>query len=150
MLFRNASVDAVWRVLRALRPDVLQFHGEEAPEFCSGFGLPYWRAVPMKTTPDVDHWQRRYASAEALLLDSHGEGESGGQGRTFDWRTVPVNVKTRLILAGGLTPENVAEAVRLVRPYAVDVSSGIESAPGVKDHGRMQRFIEQVRYADGA
>lgn len=145
-LFRNAAEGEVRRALDALRPDLLQFHGEESVAFCESFGWPYLRAVPMKQGGDLAGWERRFASATALLLDAHGVGEPGGQGQTFDWGAI--RAQRPFVLAGGLEPGNVAAAVRQVRPYAVDVSSGIESTPGVKDEARMRRFIEEVRKAD--
>jgi phosphoribosylanthranilate isomerase len=145
-LFRNASADEVRRALDELQPDLLQFHGDEGPEHCASFGRPYLRAVPMRDGADLAGWERRFAGAAALLLDAHGAGEAGGRGRAFDWRTI--RASRPYVLAGGLTPENVGAAVRAVRPYAVDVSSGIEQAPGVKDAAKMRRFIEEVRNAD--
>lgn len=146
VLFRNAAEGEVRRAIDALQPDLLQFHGEETVEFCEGFGRPYLRAVPMKQGGDLGDWERRFASAAALLLDAHGAGEPGGQGQAFDWSAI--RAQRPFVLAGGLDPGNVGAAVRQVRPYAVDVSSGIESAPGVKDEARMGRFIEEVRKAD--
>lgn len=145
-LFRNAAEGEVRRALEALQPDLLQFHGEEAVEFCESFSRPYLRAVPMKRGGELADWERRFASAAALLLDAHGAGEPGGQGLAFDWSAIRAG--RPFVLAGGLDPRNVATAVRQVRPYAVDVSSGIESAPGVKDEAKMRRFIEEVRKAD--
>ena len=145
-LFRDAAADAVRRALDALRPDLLQFHGEESPEYCASFGWPYLRAVPMKPVAELADWERRFAGAAALLLDAHGAGEQGGSGRTFDWTAI--RASRPFVLAGGLTPGNVGEAVRTARPYAVDVSSGIERAPGEKDAAKMRRFIEEVRKAD--
>jgi phosphoribosylanthranilate isomerase len=147
-LFRNASADEVKRAVEQLQPDLLQFHGEESPEFCAGFGRRYLKAVPMKAGADVAEWERRYASATALLLDAHGAGEEGGQGRTFDWGAI--RASRPFVLAGGLTPDNVGAAIRTARPCAVDVSSGIEQAPGVKDVAKMRRFIEEARTADEA
>lgn len=146
-LFRNATAAEVRGAVAALHPDLLQFHGEESPEFCEAFDVPYLRAVPMKGGADLADWERRFASAAALLLDAHGPAEAGGQGRTFDWGSV--QAARRYVLAGGLTPENVGAAIEGLRPYAVDVSSGIESAPGTKDEDRMRRFMEAVRQADG-
>jgi phosphoribosylanthranilate isomerase len=148
VLFRNAPADEVERALDELQPDVLQFHGDEAPEFCESFGRPYLRAVPMKHGADLAGWERRFAGAAALLLDAHGAGEAGGQGRAFEWSAI--RASQAYVLAGGLTPDNVGAAVRGVRPYAVDVSSGIEQSPGVKDESKMRRFIEEVRKADEA
>jgi len=145
-LFRNVAADEVRRALNELQPDLLQFHGEESPEYCASFGWPYLRAVPMKQGADLADWERRFAGAAALLLDAHGAGEPGGQGRVFNWSAI--RTERQFVLAGGLTPENVAQAVRQARPYAVDVASGIERAPGVKDEAKMRRFIEEVRKAD--
>lgn len=145
-LFRNASFGDVMRALDELQPDLLQFHGDENPEFCESFGWPYLRAVPMRDVRDVGEWEQRYAGASALLLDAHGAGEAGGQGQTFDWRAI--RASRPFVLAGGLTPQNVGDAVRAARPYAVDVSSGIERSPGVKDEAKMRQFIEAVRAAD--
>lgn len=147
-LFRNAAADTVRRALDALQPDLLQFHGDESPEYCASFGRPWLRAVPMKPVADLAQWERRFAGAAALLLDAHGAGEQGGQGRSFDWTAI--RASRPFVLAGGLTPQNVGEAVRTARPYAVDVSSGVEQAPGVKDVEKMRRFIEEVRKADEA
>jgi len=147
-LFRDAPADEVKRALDELQPDLLQFHGEESPEYCGSFGRPYLRAVPMKGGADVGDWERRFAGATALLLDAHGAGEQGGQGRPFDWSAI--RATRPFVLAGGLNAANVAQAVRLVRPFAVDVSSGIELSPGIKDEAKMQRFIEEVRKADEA
>jgi phosphoribosylanthranilate isomerase len=146
-LFRNTPAADVERALAALQPDVLQFHGDETPEYCAGFGRPYLRAVPMQDPGALADWERRFAGAAALLLDAHAAGEPGGQGRTFAWEAIRASRPD--VLAGGLTADNVGEAVRQLRPYAVDVSSGIEAAPGVKDEGKMRRFIEAVRKADG-
>jgi phosphoribosylanthranilate isomerase len=146
-LLRNAGADEVRGVIEVLQPDLLQFHGEESPSFCESFGRPYWRAVPMAAPADLDAWAARHPSAAALLLDAHAPGEAGGTGRRFDWSRAAAGGKP-LVLAGGLTPENVGEAVHRVRPFAVDVSSGIESRPGIKDHDRMRRFMEAVRRAD--
>ena len=145
-LFRNAAADLVRHALDELKPDLVQFHGEESPEYCEGFAVPYLRAVPMKHGADLAQWERRFAGAVALLLDAHGAGEQGGQGRVFDWGGI--RATRPFVLAGGLSAGNVAQAVRVARPYAVDVSSGIEQAPGVKDAGKMRRFIEEVRKAD--
>jgi phosphoribosylanthranilate isomerase len=145
-LFRNAPASDVDRAIGELRPDLLQFHGEETPEFCERFDWPYLRAVPMKQGADLADWERWFAGATALLLDAHGAGEQGGSGRTFDWTAI--RASRPFVLAGGLTPENVGTAVRTARPYAVDVSSGVEQSPGVKDVAKMRRFIEEVRKAD--
>lgn len=148
-LFMDATEDAVHRAIRALRPTLLQFHGREDAAFCERFGLPYVKTLPMGEGVDAaETLAARYPSAEAFLLDGHKAGEPGGQGACFDWSGLPALPKPWL-LAGGLTPDNVFAAIRQARPYAVDVSSGIEDAPGCKDGERMQRFVNEVRRADG-
>ncbi len=146
-LFMNASATEVRAAIKAIKPDLLQFHGAETPEFCASFGLPYLKAIAMKGAVNLPKEARRYKLARGLLLDGNAPGAMGGQGETFDWSQAQ-GVKLPLILAGGLTPANIGRAVRLVRPYAVDVSSGIERAPGIKDAAKMRAFVEAVRRAD--
>lgn len=147
-LFRDASVDAVKAVLDEFTPSLLQFHGSESPEFCAQFGRPYLKAVPMATPQNLTDWRQRYAAARALLLDAHAPGALGGTGHSFDWTMVPHDSPLPIVLAGGLRPENVAQAITMARPCAVDVSSGIESAPGIKDPQKMLCFMQEVRRAD--
>jgi len=148
-LLRNPGSGEVRETIKALRPELLQFHGEETPQFCATFGLPYLKAVAMRglQRPLADI-ARDYAGAAALLLDGHAPGELGGQGKAFDWAGITAGLDKPLILAGGLNPHNVATAIRVAHPYAVDVSSGIESKPGIKDSGKMAAFVQQVRNAD--
>lgn len=148
-LLRRTPAEQVRRIIDAVRPDLLQFHGEETPLFCASFGLPWVKAVAMKNLPrPLAEVAAEYAGAAALLLDGHAPGEPGGQGHSFDWHSIAAGIGKPLLLAGGLRPDNVAEAIRIARPYAVDVSSGIESAPGIKDSGKMEAFVRQVRGAD--
>jgi phosphoribosylanthranilate isomerase len=131
-----------------VRPQLLQFHGSEPPEDCVRWGLPFLKAVPMAIPEGAAIYAARYPDAAAYVFDGHGAGEPGGSGRRFDWSRLPRGLDRPLVLAGGLTPDNVFDAVRAVRPWAVDVSSGIESAPGIKDEERMRRFVMEVRRAD--
>ena len=148
-LLRNPDSDEVWETIDAVQPHLLQFHGEEAPAFCASFGLPYLKAVAMRGLQrPLAEIAADYADAAALLLDGHAPGELGGQGQAFDWSRITTGVNKPLMLAGGLDADNVAGAIRLARPYAVDVSSGIESKPGIKDSGKMEAFVRQVRDAD--
>lgn len=144
-LFVDADPDDILAVLERVRLDVLQFHGDEPPEACAGFGLPYIKAIRMREGVDLRAEAERFADAGALLLDSCVPGKAGGTGQAFDWGRVPRDLGKPVILAGGLTPGNVAQAVRTVRPYAVDVSGGVEREKGVKDAGKIAAFIEQVR-----
>ena len=143
-LFMNAEPAAVRTVLSKVPLSLLQFHGDEDPDYCSAFGLPYLKAVPMGADADVQDYKRRFATAVGLLLDSHGDNKMGGTGQGFDWTRIPTERHKPLILAGGLHPGNVAEAIRQVRPYAVDVSSGVESAKGIKDPELMRAFLRGV------
>jgi phosphoribosylanthranilate isomerase len=148
-LFRNTPAAQVAQVLAALGPAVAQFHGDESAQACEASGPGYWRAVPMAGATDLPAFAKRHPGAAALLLDAHRAGEAGGQGKTFDWAKVPKGLALPIVLAGGLTPENVGAAIRQVRPYMVDVSSGIESARGIKDEGKMRSFMDAVKKADG-
>ncbi len=147
-LFMDAGGSRVAEVVRALRPTLLQFHGSENDAFCRSFGLPYIKTLPMGAgAEDPLVARKRYPSASAFLLDGHGPGQMGGRGESFDWNRIPALVRP-VFLAGGLTPATVGQAIRVARPFAVDVSSGIESAPGLKDGEKMQQFVEEARRAD--
>ena len=147
-LFVNPGVDEVNAVLRQARPDVLQFHGEESPEFCRYFGVPYLKAVRVKPGVDLLQCAARYADAQGLLLDAWSESAHGGTGESFDWSLIPLDLPRPVVLAGGLTAANVGEAIRATRPWAVDVSSGVESSKGIKDAARIAAFMKEVRNAD--
>lgn len=152
-LFQDADHASIHQCLNEFSPRLLQFHGREAAAFCAGFGLPWIKAVPMGTPQVLADWERDYAQAAALLADSHTAAGGGGTGHRFEWSQLPPAPARHLplMLAGGLSPESVGEAIRSVRPWAVDVSSGIEPATkGVKDHRKMRAFVEAVRAADGA
>ncbi|KRB07246.1 MULTISPECIES: phosphoribosylanthranilate isomerase [Lysobacter] len=150
-LFSDNPVDEVREVVRQVRPSLLQFHGNEDDAFCRGFGVPYLKAIPMGGELADQHpsaLHMRYPGAAGFLFDSHARGGSGGSGKTFDWKRIPVGVQKPFVLAGGITPDNVFEAILATLPWGVDVSSGIESAPGLKDGDKMRHFVEQVRKAD--
>jgi len=144
-LFVDAPPDQVRDVLRVVPLDLLQFHGRETPEACRGHGRPYIKAITMKDGMDVASEVRRYADAAGVLLDAYHPEKAGGSGQTFDWSRVPPETGKPVILAGGLTPENVAAAVRAVRPYAVDVSSGVERSKGIKDADKIAAFIRNAK-----
>ncbi len=147
-LFMNARGSDVLDAMRRLRPTLLQFHGAESDAFCRSFGLPFLKTLPMGAgSEDPIAAARRYPSATAFLLDGHGPGQAGGRGVSFDWNQTP-ELARPIFLAGGLDAGNVGASIRATRPFAVDVSSGIESAPGLKDGERMQQFLEEVRRAD--
>ena len=148
-LFVNADAAQVAQVLGRVRPALLQFHGEETPEFCAQFGMPFVKACRVKPGVDALEYLRPYSRAAAWLFDSHVP-EYGGIGESFDWSLLPAagRIERSVILSGGLSRENVAEAIRRVRPWGVDVSSGVESAKGVKDGAKIAAFIAEVRNAD--
>ena len=146
-LFVNASVAEIEAVLAQLPLDLLQFHGEESPQFCRGFNRPYLKAVQVKPGLDLVQYASHFSDAKGLLLDAHVAGLAGGSGTLFDWKLIPAQLPLPIVLAGGLNPANVAEAVRCVRPAAVDVSSGVETAKGIKDAAKIAAFIQGVRHA---
>ncbi len=147
-LFVNPSEDEVRNVLRQVPLDVLQFHGEESPEFCMQFGRPYLKAVRVRQGVDLIQCAARYAGAQGLLLDAFIEGTHGGTGESFDWVLIPHDLPLPVILSGGLHAGNVAKAISQVRPYAVDVSSGVETAKGIKDAAKVAAFINEVKLVD--
>lgn len=149
-LFVDASADEVRRVLDALALDVLQFHGRESGAWCAQFGLPYWKAVRMQGVLDMAALEAEHAHAQALLLDAYVPNQPGGTGVRFDWALWPQHSRLPLILAGGLNPDNVGDAVRRLRPWGVDVSGGVEGGrPGIKDADRIRRFVAEVHSARG-
>jgi phosphoribosylanthranilate isomerase len=149
-LVMDDTIQWVTDVSEALQPDLLQFHGDEEAAQCERYGRRYLKAVAMGSTTDVSAVLTRHPHAAGFVLDSHAQGAAGGTGERFDWRRVPKQVGRPLLLAGGLEADNVVEAILSARPYAVDVSSGIESAPGIKDPERMRRFVAAVRAAERA
>ncbi len=149
-LFMDDEPGWIEEVVASVQPDILQFHGAESDGFASSFARPYIKAVPMGSIADLARHASAYPNAAGLLLDSHARGARGGTGATFDWTRIPPGTGRQFVLAGGLNAANVAEAIATVRPYAVDVSSGIESAPGIKDAVKMRAFAAAVRKADAA
>lgn len=153
-LFRDNSEAEVREVLRLVRPSLLQFHGDEDDAFCRSFRMPYLKAVPMGGNGgDGARWdaaalQTRWPNADGFLFDSHGKGGAGGSGHAFDWSAIPSGLHRPFVLAGGITPDNVHDAILATLPWAVDVASGIEVAPGIKDGEKMRRFVAEVRRAD--
>ncbi len=143
-LFMNAQVSEVNHVLKNIKLNMLQFHGDEDEEFCAQFELPYLKAIPMGSVGSAEGFAKQFKNATGFVLDSHSHGQMGGSGEPFTWNDVPKKLEKPIILAGGLTPDNVAEAIRTVRPYAVDVSSGIETSKGIKDTVKMEQFIKEV------
>jgi phosphoribosylanthranilate isomerase len=144
-LFVNAEATFVREVLARVPLDLLQFHGDEPPEYCAQYNKPYLKAIRVKSGVDLLQCASSFHTAKGLLLDAHVEGIAGGTGSTFDWALIPKHLPLPVILSGGLDAENVASAIKQVRPYAVDVSSGVESGKGIKDADKIAAFIREVR-----
>lgn len=147
-LFVDAAAEQVKTILSTVALDLLQFHGDESVAYCEQFGKPYLKAVSMRPDRDVPTYMAGYPSATGFLLDAYHPALAGGSGEQFDWARVPAHCAQSIVLAGGLHPGNVAEAIRRVRPYAVDVSSGVESAKGIKDAKKMTEFMLGVQHGD--
>lgn len=147
-LFKDADEEMIHSVLQQVEIDLIQFHGSETPAFCEYFGRPYIKALGMKAPEcDADFLiasAEQYQTAKALLLDGHAPGEAGGTGETFDWSAI-ATINKPVILAGGLSAENVKQAIEVVHPFAVDVSSGVEKTPGIKDKEKISAFMQQIK-----
>jgi len=146
-LFVNADCDYVSDMIKALSIDTLQFHGDEDEAFCSSFNLPYMKALRMQETTDLNQLAETYHSASGLLVDAFDSSQYGGTGQTFDWDLLPDSCQLPIILAGGLNKDNVHQAILNTKPYAVDVSSGVEQSKGVKNHALIQQFMKEVKRA---
>jgi phosphoribosylanthranilate isomerase len=148
-LFVNATKDEIQRVIDTVRPGTLQFHGDEGPDFCASFGLPYLKSLGVTQEINLIEYGLTYSSACGLLLDAPATDVRGGSGRTFDWQLIPDNISKPIVLAGGLDVANVGSAMQAVKPWAVDVSSGVESnQKGYKDIGLVGQFVKEVKDAD--
>lgn len=147
-LFVDEAPYTVRDLVSRLRIDLIQFHGDEDPAYCRSFGKPYIKAVRVRESTNLAQESRRYADAQGLLLDAYHPSAKGGTGQAFEWRRAVLPNGSRVILAGGLTADNVRTALDLVRPYAVDVSSGVESDKGVKDSAKMAAFLKEVYQFD--
>jgi phosphoribosylanthranilate isomerase len=146
-LFLDQDRSEIQRIVDSVALDILQFHGSESQQQCSLYGLPWLKAVAMENAGSVRRAEREFPGAAGLLLDSHSKGGRGGSGESFDW-TLSKPVSKAIWLAGGLNPNNVGLAIQTVRPFAVDVSSGVETKPGIKDATLMNAFVAAVRKAE--
>jgi phosphoribosylanthranilate isomerase len=147
-LFVDAPADEVRAISVRSRVQMIQFHGAETPDFCVAFDLPYMKGVRVRPGVDLLQYARDFQGAKALLLDAYQEGLHGGTGAVFDWNLIPSALPLPVVLSGGLNPDNVADAIRRVKPFAVDVSSGVESSKGIKDVRKIEAFVNGVRNAD--
>lgn len=147
-LFVDEAPERIEAVLERVPLDLLQFHGEEAPDDCARFGRRWIKALRMRPGIDLLAERERYAAADGLLLDTFQPGQAGGTGQRFDWDRVPAELAPEIVLAGGLDPSNVAQAIASVRPYGVDVSGGVEAGKGIKDAARILSFMQGVRDGD--
>ena len=146
-LFVNAGRCELAEILEVVPLDLLQFHGDETPADCEGYHRPWIKALRVRPGDDLEAACRDYAGAAGILLDAYVAGVPGGTGEAFDWSLIPARLSKPIILAGGLTPANVGEAIRQVRPYAVDVSGGVEQAKGIKDPAMIEAFLRAARQA---
>ncbi|WP_313741180.1 phosphoribosylanthranilate isomerase [Pseudomonas sp.] len=146
-LFVNASRCEVGEILDAVPLDLLQFHGDESPAQCEGHGRPWMKALRVRPGDDLEAACQQYVGASALLLDAYVAGVPGGTGQSFDWSLIPTRLSKPVVLAGGLSPDNVARAITQVKPWAVDVSGGVEQAKGIKDAQKIDAFLRAVRGA---
>ncbi|SMF64227.1 phosphoribosylanthranilate isomerase [Alteromonadaceae bacterium Bs31] len=144
-LFVNPGRAFVEEVLSRVSISLLQFHGDESPAFCESFNRPYIKALRMKEGADVSGYMQLYTKAAGFLLDAYKKGIPGGTGESFDWSRVPQNSPRPIVLAGGLSPANIASAVSITQPYGVDVSGGVESSPGIKDKEKISAFIANAK-----
>ncbi|MEH6518064.1 MAG: phosphoribosylanthranilate isomerase [Halioglobus sp.] len=147
-LFVNEPAETIERILSAVSIDTIQFHGDESADFCEQFQRPYLKAIRVRPDLDLAEAAAPYGAARAILLDSWQQGVPGGTGKKFDWQLADTLRHLPVVLAGGLTEENVGEAVATLAPAAVDVSGGVEKSPGIKDEFRISNFIRAVRWAD--
>jgi phosphoribosylanthranilate isomerase len=148
VLSHDLPAERVREVIDGVRPELVQFHGSEDAAFCELFGMRYTRAVGMDGDVDVHAVAAAHPCAAGFVLDGHPPGQQGGRGKTFDWSRVPRDLGRPILLAGGLNAGNVGDAIRAVRPWAVDLASGVEAAPGIKDAAKMRAFFAAVRAAD--
>lgn len=146
-LFVDADESEIRSVLSNVPLDTLQFHGDETARDCEKYGIPYIKAVRVRSDTNLLQYAVDYTAAKALLLDTYAEGVAGGTGKIFDWKLIPAHLPKPVILAGGLTPENVGQAICQVRPYAVDVSGGVEKTKGIKDADSVAAFMRGVQDA---
>ena len=144
-LFVNASVADIDQVLSVVPLTLLQFHGDETPEFCNQFQLPWIKAVRMRDDIDLHQQRTLYSGAQGLLLDAYKKGVPGGTGDQFDWHRIPADLASEVVLAGGIDATNVQRAINQVNPWAIDVSGGVESHKGVKDRARISAFMQHAK-----
>jgi phosphoribosylanthranilate isomerase len=149
-LFVNEDPGRLSEVISRVPIDLLQFHGDESPEACRGHGRPWIKAIRMREETDLQEEAAAYSSASGLLLDTFEKGKPGGTGKSFDWDRIPGNLASKIVLAGGLNPQNVVQAIAQVRPYAVDVSGGVEASKGIKSAEKIAAFIEGVKIGDNS
>ncbi len=147
-VFVNQAIEQVREIADWLSLDLLQLHGDETPERCRGYKRPYIKGVRMRDDVDMSAIAAAFADCRGLLLDTYKPGIEGGTGETFSWKRIPATIRKPVILAGGLKPANVGAAIEKVRPFAIDVSSGVETAEGIKDARKIERLVKAVRAAD--
>jgi len=148
VLSHDLSVERVRAIIEGVRPNLVQFHGSEGAAFCESFATKYTKAIGMDGDVDVHALAAAHPRASGFVLDGHPPGQQGGRGKAFDWSRIPRDLGRPILLAGGLNPENVGDAIRAVRPWAVDLASGVEASPGIKDAAKMRAFFAAVHAAN--
>lgn len=148
VLTHDLSTERVRAIIDGVRPDLVQFHGMEDAAFCESFGIRYVKAIGMDGDVDVRVIVKSHPHASGFVLDGHPPGQQGGRGKVFDWSRIPSDLGRPILLAGGLNPSNVGDAIRRVRPWAIDLASGIEASPGIKDAAKLRAFFAAVRAVD--
>lgn len=143
-LFVNAEPEFIQSVISQVQLDLLQFHGDETPEECASYGMPFIKAIRVKSDTNLVQCAKDFSASRALLLDTYTEGVAGGTGHVFDWGLIPERLEKPIVLAGGLNAQNVAQAIAQVHPYAVDISGGVEISKGIKDTAKIAAFMQQV------
>lgn len=144
-VFVNPTVEFMREILNRVPLNYLQFHGEESPEFCSAFNLPYIKTIHVGSLKITTQYEHMYSDACAFLFDTYHEDQRGGTGKVFDWQNLPKNTKKPILLSGGINSSNVTDAIRVVHPYGIDVTSGVEAKPGIKDKTKMLALINQIQ-----
>lgn len=149
-LFVNENPIRIKEILNAVSLDLLQLHGEETPEYCNNLQMPYIKTLKIQPSIDITDSAKKYMATRAILLDTFHAQQAGGTGQVFNWDLIPTELNKPLILAGGLNSKNIEEAIAKIKPYAVDVSSSVEAAPGIKDPDKLAAFIQKVRKQDSS
>jgi len=147
-LVMDERIEWVDEIVAKLNPDCMQFHGDECPDDCNRYNIPYIKVIAMSGLQNIESYMSCYPDAQGFLLDSHAAGQQGGSGESFDWSSIPKSLQKQIILAGGISPDNVYDAITQINPWAVDLSSGVEKSKGIKDFTKMHTLMNEVHRAN--